>query len=94
MAIDVQVTLPLPRWTEQNTRLELKKILTLPVVPRVTDEVFMPGGAYLQVSRVRFREDGHVAVFFDDPWALQGLDGGTIDDVIDTLEAAGYAAQR
>jgi hypothetical protein len=53
MAIDVQLTLPLPRWTEENTRLELKKILSLPVVPRVTDEVFMPGGVYLPVGRVR-----------------------------------------
>lgn len=86
-----KVTMPM---NDQGVRVELFKLIELPTTPRVTDDVYMPGGLYIHVTKVRYRSDLRVELHFDDVWAAVGWNGSEIPNLIATLEGGGYSSEN
>lgn len=81
MAIDVQFVLHMP-FIGPTVPETLYKVVTMPVTPRTNDEVHIDG-RYLNISRIRYRENAKPEAHFDDGWAL--LAGDWNQTAADTL---------
>lgn len=88
---DFLVRVITPRTDSNNVRESREKIITLPATPRMSDEIFMPNGKFLPVSRLRFRPDQRMEVLLENVWEAIDYDFSKLDAFITMLEADGYS---
>lgn len=79
---------------ENGERTVLYKIVTLPSTPRVTDEVYMPAGQYLPVTKLRFRQDQRIELWFDDLWAVIEWNATNLPAFINSLVTGDYVDEH
>jgi hypothetical protein len=75
---------------QDGVRETFYKVVTLPATPRVTDEVFMPGERFLPVTKLRFRQDQRVELWFEDVWPAIQWDFSNIPALRTALTDGGY----